>query len=198
MAGLIEDETFQDEDWYGEELVEREYAGCTFSRIDLTEAFTRGCVFTECGFANVRFNVSRHVDSAFLRCTFQRCNFFEAEFTGCKLVGSTFTQTEALRPVRVAGGDWSFVGLREADLRAVSISGVRMREADLTGADCSEAVLTEVDLSGAQLRDVKFDRTDLRGSDLTALDPARASLAGAIITADQAVVVAQSLGLEIR
>jgi fluoroquinolone resistance protein len=52
---------------------------------------------------------------------------------------------------KVAGGDWSFVGLPGADLRNASISGVRMREADLTGARCQGATLQHVDLSGAWL-----------------------------------------------
>ena len=198
MSEVVENETFEDEDWYGDELVERAYTGCAFNRIDMTEALTRGCVFTECRFANVKFNVSRHVDSAFLRCAFGRCNFFEAEFSGCKLMGSTFEKNETLRPLRIEGGDWSFVGLREADLRGITVRGVRMREIDLTNADCSDAVLADVDLSGAQLERVRFDRCDLRGSDLTALVPGSVSLAGAIITADQAVVLAQALGLEIR
>jgi fluoroquinolone resistance protein len=75
---------------------------------------------------------------------------------------------------------------------------VRMREIDLTAADCTGAVLADVDLSGAQLRDVRFDRCDLRGSDLTALDPRAAHLDGAIITAEQALTVAQALGMDIR
>jgi len=79
------------------------------------------------------------------------------------------------------------------------VRGARMREADLSGADCTGAVLAGVDLSGARLRGVKLGRADLRGSDLTALDPvAAAELRGALIDAEQAVVIAQALGLEIR
>jgi len=197
VAELIEDESFSDENWYGEELTDRSYARCKFSHVDLTEASSRGAVFEECNFGNVLFNASRHTDSAFLRCTFKRCNLFEAEFTGCKMTGSTFNQSE-LRPLRVLGGDWSFVGLPGADLRGVIIQGVRMREADLTRANCQDAVIADVDLSGAQLVGVKFSRCDLRGSDLSSLDPLEAELTGAIIGPEQAVVIAQALGLEIR
>jgi fluoroquinolone resistance protein len=197
VAELIEGESFRNEDWYADEFVDRAYTKCTFLGVDLTEAFTRGTVFTECTFGNVRLNASRHVDSAFLRCTFKRCNFFEAEFTGCKMIGSVFDHS-VLRPLRVTDGDWSFVGLPKADLRGITVRGPRMREADLTGADCTEAVFADVDLSGAQLHGVKFGACDLRGSDLTALDPATAELTGAIISSAQAVVIAQALGLEIR
>lgn len=197
MGPTVEDESFAHEDWYGDELVERVYRGCDFNDIDLTEAQTRGVVFDECTFGNVRLNASRHADSAFLRCTFTRCNLFEAEFDGCKLTGSTFDDSP-VRPMRVKGGDWSFASLARADLRGVTFDGVRMREVDLSGANCAGATITGADLSGANLRGADLSGCDLRGSDLTTLDPATVELRGAIITPEQAVVIAQNIGLEIR
>jgi fluoroquinolone resistance protein len=197
MTSEVAEESFSGVDWYGEQLADREYRRCQFFDADLTEAQSQGVVFTECTFGNVRFNASRHTDSAFIRCTFKRCNLFEAEFTGCKLVGSSFLEC-ALRPLAVTGGDWSFASLAGADLRGVVLREVRMREVDLAGADCREAVLTDVDLSGAQLRAAKLGGCDLRGSDLSALVPGTVELAGALIDVAQAVVLAQTLGLEVR
>jgi fluoroquinolone resistance protein len=194
---LIEDESFTGEDWYGEEMADRAYVRCTFSDVDLTEASTRGVRFEECQFFNVRFNASRHADSAFLRCAFRRCNLFQADFSGCKLVGSTFHDT-SLRPLTVTGGDWSFVSLAGADLRTAVFRGVRMREADLSGANLKDAVLSNVDLSAAQLRNARLSGTDLRGSDLTGLDPRTCEIAGAIVDANQAVVLALALGVVVR
>jgi uncharacterized protein YjbI with pentapeptide repeats len=193
----VEEETFRDEDWYGEDLADRTYTRCQFFHVDLTEAQSRGAVFTECTFGNVLFNASRHADSAFLRCTFKRCNLFEAQFTGCKLIGSGFHES-ILRPLTVTGGDWSYAGLAGADLRGAQLRGVRMREVDLAGADCREGVLADLDLSGAQLRAAKLGGCDLRGSDLSAVVPGTVELAGAVIDVMQAVVVAQTLGLEVR
>ena len=127
---LVEDESYAGEDWYAEEMVDRAYLRCRFSDVDLTEASTQGVRFEECQFFNVRFNASRHTDSAFLRCLFTRANLFEARFDGCKLTGSTFRDSD-FRPLTVAGGDWSFVSLVEADLRGCTLTDVRMREADL-------------------------------------------------------------------
>ncbi|MFI6226470.1 pentapeptide repeat-containing protein [Micromonospora echinospora] len=197
MPELTEDATYRHDDWYGEEIVDRHFVRCSFQEIDLTEATTRGAVFTECSFGGVRFNASRHVDSAFTRCVFTRCVLFEAEFTGCKLVGSTFTDCE-LRPLRVEGGDWSFVALPKADLRGVRLTGVRMREVDLTGADLTGGVLTNADLSGGHFAGARLTRCDLRGSDLSALDPTVVQRAGAIIGPDQALVLARTMGFEIR
>ncbi|GAA2701202.1 pentapeptide repeat-containing protein [Micromonospora olivasterospora] len=196
MREPIEDVTFRHEDWYGEELADRHFVRCEFFHVDLTEAVSRGAVFTDCTFGNVAFNASRHTDSAFARCAFKRCNFFEAELTGCKLVGSSFAQCD-LRPLRIDGGDWSFAVLPGADLRGARLTDVRMREVDLTAANLTGATVTGVDLSGAQLHGCRLGGADLRGSDLTALDPTVVERAGARIDAEQAVVLAQALGFRV-
>ena len=73
-----------------------------------------------------------------------------------------------------------------------------MREADLSGTDCAGAVMTGVDLSGAQMVGATMSGCDLRGSDLTAFNPTLMALDGAIITPEQAMIIAQSLGLLIQ
>ncbi|SOD71482.1 uncharacterized protein YjbI with pentapeptide repeats [Jatrophihabitans sp. GAS493] len=189
--------TFSRDDWYAEEIVGRSYTDCQFHQIELTEAVLQNCTFTNCIFGNVSFNASRHVDSAFLGCTFRRCNFFDVEFSGCKLLGSTFEQSASLRPMRVIGGDWSFVVLAGADLRGCSFQSVRMREADLTAANCVDTVFADVDLSGAMLHGARFTRADLRGSDLSSLDPQGTDVRDAQILPEQAVAIAEALGLRV-
>jgi fluoroquinolone resistance protein len=168
-----------------------------FVDLDLVETELAGVEFDKCAFRNVRFNCATLTDVAFLNCTFSNCTFFDATLTRCKLVGSAFERC-TFDIMTVDGGDWSFVGLARADLSSTTITGTRMREADLTGARCHGATIRDTDLSGATLRETDFTRCDLRGSDLSALTPATAELRHAIITADQAVVLAMALGLEVR
>ena len=66
---------------------DRAYVRCRFVDVDLTEAVVRGCRFEECQFLDVRFNASRHADSAYLRCTFRHCNLFEARFRAASWSG---------------------------------------------------------------------------------------------------------------
>jgi fluoroquinolone resistance protein len=189
--------TLRGEDWYGDEIVNREYTDCAFYDVDMTELVNRGSVFERCTFGNVRFNASEHTDAAFVSCTFKRCNLFDAVFQGCKLVGSVFQEC-TLRPMRVRGGDWSFAGLAGADLRGSRFEDVRMREIDLTRANCEKVELVDVDLTAAQTHRANFTRTDLRGSDLTGLDPVSVDLAGAVIEPAQAITIVQALGIEVR
>jgi uncharacterized protein YjbI with pentapeptide repeats len=191
------DEVFSGEDWYARQFAGERFRRCRFVDIDLTECGSDGALFEECTFASVRFNASVHRDSAFLRCLFERSNLFEAEFTGCKLIGSSFVESD-LRPLTVTEGDWSFVALRMADLRGVRFTGVRMREVDLTEARCDGAVLSTVDLSAARLLHTSLRECDLRGSDLAGIDPRQVDLTGAVLGVAQAVQLAQSLGAVIR
>lgn len=191
-----QERSYAGEDWYGEQMAGRAFVRCRFSDVDLSEATTQGVSFEECEFFHVRFNASQHADSAFLRCTFRKSNLFDSHWQGCKLTGSSFTDCD-LRPLTVTGGDWSFVGLADADLRSVVLRDVRMREADLTAANLTGATLSHVDLSGAQLAQAILAKADLRGSDLSALDPRACDIAGSVIDADQAVVIALALGFTV-
>jgi fluoroquinolone resistance protein len=186
-----------DEDWYGRNLETSEYAQVAFIDIDMTELTSKGTVFTECSFRGVRFNASRHTSSAFLSCSFHRCTFFDAVFADCKAVGSTFERCD-LSTLSVVGGDWSFTDLSGADLTRTRFEGTRMREAGLAGAKAAGTTLLNVDLSAAVTDGADFTGADLRGSDLSGVNPLAVSLRRAVITADQAIALAEALGLDVR
>ena len=184
-------------DWTGQDLSGQTHARVLFVDLDLTEVQNTGAVFTECTFRRARFNVSVHTDAAFVNCTFRSCTFFDVRLTECKLVGSTFDRC-TFELTRVAGGNWSFVGLSGADLRRADFCGVRLREADLTGARCQGSSIRDCDLAGAALHGATLTDCDLRGSELSAIDPLHTSLTGAIVTYEQALAIAAALGLDIR
>jgi fluoroquinolone resistance protein len=184
-------------DWCGRDISGQSHTRVLFVDFDMTEIEERGAVFTECVFRRGRFNASVHEAAAFVNCTFAGCSFHDVRFTDCKLSGSTFERC-TFGIMQVTGGNWSFVGLAGADLRTASFRGVRLREADLTGARCSGICLRDADLSGASLRGADLSGCDLRGSDLSALEPGQTRLKGAIITIDQTIAIAESLGLDVR
>lgn len=197
MPNPSTDSKITGEDWDGRELGAIEHSRVAFIDVDLTEATTAGAVLTECSFRGVRFNASRHTSSAFINCSFHRCTFFDSSFTDCKLMGSTFERCD-LSTLAVTGGDWSFVDLSGADLSRARFNGTRLREAGLAGVKAGGATLRNVDLSAATTDGTDFSGADLRGSDLAGMNPLTVSLRGAVITWDQALRVAESLGLDVR
>lgn len=168
-----------------------------FVDVDMTEMTSTGAVFEECTFREVELNASTHTDTAFTNCNFVRCSFFGTTFTRCKLMGSVFDRCR-FGAFTATGGDWSFVGLPKAELKGATFRELRMREADLAGARLDGATLARVDLSGASLQRANLSRCDLRGSDLSTLDPLSTELHRAVVDVDQAVVIAQALGLDVR
>ncbi len=138
-----------------------------------------------------------HTGTAFLRCTFRRTRLYGAAFLDCKMTGSVFESAE-LRPLRVEGGDWSYVRLRGADLRGVSLRGVRLAEADLTDADLTDVDLRGADLSHATLRGAVLQGADLRGAAVVGVDLAALRLDGAVLDVAQAIQVARGLGASVE
>jgi fluoroquinolone resistance protein len=193
----VTDSIVRGADWYGKDLSGVVHERVLFQDLDLTEATGQGARFVDCTFGNSTFACVVLDDPSFENCTFARCSFFDAEFRGSKFLGAMFDECK-FDQLRVVGGDWSFTGLPAADLRYAKFVEVRMREADLTGARCRGSVLTNCDLSGAMWSKADLTSCDLRGSDLSSLEPEMVQLAGAIITWNQAVVIAGSLGLDVR
>ena len=189
--------TLTTRDWDAGAEKQRRHEEVQFSGLDLCETDLEGIEFSGCVFRDARFNCSRQVDVAYLNCRFVNCNFFDATLTDCKAVGSGFEGC-SFDLTTVDGGDWSFIRLPRADLGSATFTGVRMREADLTGVRCRNGTMRGLDLSAAQLTGADFTGCDLRGTDLHAFDPRSIELRDAVITADQAVVLAMSLGLQIR
>lgn len=189
--------TITTRDWDAGAGRQRRHEQVQFSSLDLCETDLEGVEFDGCVFRDTRFNCSQQTDVAYLNCRFVNCNFFDAHFTNCKTVGSTF-EACTFDLTAVDGGDWSFVALPRADLDTATFTGVRMREADLTGARCRNGTMRGLDLSAAQLTGADFTGCDLRGTDLHAFDPRTVALKDAVITADQAVILAMTLGLQIR
>lgn len=188
-----EDEDFAGVDWYGMELGDGRYVRCRFFDADLTEARTQNAIFEECDFSGARLNASRHRTSAFLRCTFSRASLFDATLDGCKLTGSEFASTR-LRPLTVHGGDWSYVGLRGADLAGLDLSAVNLAYADLTEADLRKTVLRDANLDHARLELAELRGADLRGADLNAVETRTLDLRDVKVTMIQAIVLAQHRG----
>lgn len=184
-------------DWEGRTLTDEKHEHVLFTDMDLTEATLQGMVFNECTFRRVQFNCSVHRDGAFVNCTFANCSFFETSFTECKLLGSTFDRC-TFDLMRVSGGNWAHVGMAGAVLSKASFEGVRLREADLTGAQCIGGVLRECDLTAAWLTGAVLNECDLRGSELAGIEPESVSLRGTIVNVEQAVMIVEALGLEVR
>ena len=193
MSEPVSGGIYRNEDWYGDELVDATYEGCTFSDVDLTEATTKGVVFRECTFHNCRFNASTHVSTAFIAADFRRCNFFDVTLEGCKLDGSVFAEC-TMRPMKVIGGSWRSVTLRGANLGGLDLGNLDLRESDLSMSDLTAAVLRDAQLDGATVRETNLTKADLRGASLGGVDLREATLKDTRLDLPGAVHLAELYG----
>lgn len=194
MADIHRDGDYRGADWSGRHLVGQRFERCAFGDADLLELATEQVVFEECDFSGARLNASDHVSTAFLRCRFLRTSLFAARLAGCKLVGSVFEGPCVLKPLRVEGGDWSYVSLRGQDLSGLDLSGVRLHGADLSIADLRGTGLRRCDLGHARFEEAVTAGLDLRGADLEAVDLRTWDLTGVRLDLAQAVQLVGSYG----
>lgn len=184
-------------DWYAVRSEREDHSGARFVDCDFTEMHSEGSIFSGCVFRNVRFNVSAHVNSAFDNCRFEHCNFFDAVFEGCKFTGSVFTGS-SLKPVRVEGGNWSFVSLAGADLQRSAFSQVNFTEADLSNTDLRHSELRDCRLVNVAWSGARLSRADLRGSALEGIEAEDFNVRGAVVDVAQALTIAEAHGAVIR
>ncbi|MGH8837195.1 MAG: pentapeptide repeat-containing protein [Actinomycetes bacterium] len=194
MADIHREGDYRGVDWSGRHLAGHRFERCAFGDADLLELVTEQVVFEECDFSGVRLNASDHVSTAFLHCRFLRTSLFAARLAGCKLVGSVFEGPCVLKPLRVEGGDWSYVSLRGQDLSGLDLTGVRLHGADLSMADLRGTGLRRCDLGYARFDEAVTAGLDLREADVEAVDLRNLDLAGVRLDLAQAVQLVGSYG----
>jgi len=182
--------------WEGEDISGQSHTRVAFVDLDMTEVTNTGAVFTECIFRRAKFNCSVHTAAAFVNCTFTAA-------TSSTRAHGLQAHGEHVRPLLLRHDQdrgRQLVVRRPARCRP-SLR-VDERSAAARGGPhrvrCQGASLRDVDMSGAALHGADFTDCDLRGSDVSALNPGDCTITGAIVTSNQAIVIAQALGLDVR
>jgi uncharacterized protein YjbI with pentapeptide repeats len=192
------EEDFGGVDWYARDLVGERFVRCRFVEADLTEITTTDCVFEECDFGGAKLNASVHRRTAFDRSRLRRTNLFDSVFEVCRLAGTVVAEGCTLRPLKVVGGDWSYVTLRGVDLSGTVWESVRLTESDLSMADLTDASLRGCELTGVTLRHAVLRGTDLRETSVAGVDLVGLDLTGAVVDPAFAVALAQAYGADLR
>ena len=191
MADLYVDDDFS----LGSCLIEdSHFENQAVSRIALDSARIRNCRFSGTDFGRSDF-----VDIVFENCDFSNANFSEAglhrvEFRDCKLVGTTFSDCRFKNVLFEA----SAVNL--ASFFQNHLSNVRFSDCLAKGIYLYECLLKLVEFSACELDTADFFGTSLRGIDISTstfekLNVSHESLQGCLVSSEQAVRVAEILGL---
>jgi uncharacterized protein YjbI with pentapeptide repeats len=115
----------------------------------------------------------------------------DVAITGCRLGAVTGHGAQVTR-LRVSGGKFDYVNLRDAALTDVVIEDCTIGELDLVGARLTRVTFERCRVGVLDLTRATLDRVDLRGADLAGLR-GLGHLRGAIITPAQLIELSQAL-----
>lgn len=188
------------------------YFDLTFNQLDVPETLLRevefeACTFRECDFSSARWQYCR-----FINCQFIACNLSVVDLTGSRLFGVSFTDskligidwTKANWPIyhldfelsfqRCLLNDASFFGLT---LHELQMAGCRLHDVDFREGDFRQSVLTDCDFTASQFMRTNLQQADLTDSHGFALNVLENQVTGAKFSRYEALVLLESLGIEL-
>ena len=207
LASLGEPVTLRECSAEGVDLGGLDLPGWVFDRCDLREGRCRTAGlgrsrWISCKLSGADFTRADLADAVFECCTVTNVKFQGAKLRGCgfdacRLTGADFNQCRAF-DVHFSESNLAFALLPGFSFRKARLVGVNLADADLTDCDFRGAELERCNLSGAILDKARFDDADLRSCDISGLSAAGIGrFRNARISVDQAVVIAQGLGLKV-
>lgn len=159
---IHEDKTFENIDYSGKHLLNREFLNCIFNSCDFTKTDFSNNDFMDCTFKNCNFSLtvfqdaglknSMFFDSKIIGVDFSKCNqfLFSVGFQNCHLDYSSFYQTK---------------------LKKTRFEGCSIKEADFGEADLSLAIFSNCDLMGSSFFRTNLEKTDFLTAINYAFDP---------------------------
>lgn len=160
----IENSTFQNRTFAGNDLEPGEYDNCTFSGCTFTEADLSGIIFQECTFSDCDLSMATLKGTAFRDVKFKNSKLLGLRFDDCNPFALSFEFDGCVLHFA------SFFGLK---IPGTHFKNCKLEDVEFTGADLSKANFSDSDLARAI-----FDQTNLEGADLRkafhfSIDPER-------------------------
>jgi uncharacterized protein YjbI with pentapeptide repeats len=178
-----------------------------FTGIDIRERWAHHLVIEESRLvdstmsgADLEHMTLTHVDAAgtdFSNAQLHDSRFARVALRACRLTGTRLNQA-TLQEVVLAECTGELMQLQSTKCKRVVFSGCRLRGALLGNVTFEDVRFEGCDLREVDLLGARFSRVDLRGSELDGIRVSADQLRGVIVTADQALYLARSLGLDIR
>ncbi|MCT4688484.1 pentapeptide repeat-containing protein [Vallitalea sp.] len=144
-----------------------------------------------------RLNVSDTKNSAFLNCKFGFADLFSAKFTDCKMVGSTFDESNLLGVV-IVRGDFSYTNLKFHDFKGLDFSEVNLTRADLTGCNLEKVIFNGAKLSYTNLHKAKLNGCDFREAIIEGINLSELDLHNVKLDIAGCILLATSFGAKVE
>jgi uncharacterized protein YjbI with pentapeptide repeats len=165
----------------------REFARCTFRKIQLHSSSWRGTKLEECVFEGCDLS----------RANPTRLALRDVTFRDCKLMGVDWSGLESYPSVSFERCNLSY-----ASFARLALNKTRIAHCTLTEVNFIETQLVDAIFDGSELSGARFERCDLRRASFAdtrglLLDPKSNNVKGARIPVEAALRLAEALGLRI-
>ena len=153
---------FENVDYSGKSLRDREFLKCKFVGCNFTESDLRGNSFEECTFEDCNFSMTIVEGAGFRDIHFIGCKILGIDFTRCNRFMFTFKFDNCIMDY------CTFFGTK---LDKTHFNKCSLKEVDFTEANLSSSTFTDSDLTGALFSNTNLEKANFRGAINFVIDP---------------------------
>jgi Uncharacterized low-complexity proteins len=165
-------------DFSGQEIISKEFDGCTFQKCDFSEASFKRCNFVDCDFSNCNLSNAKLEYSKFSDVCFKNSKllginwtrvawpslmfsspikFYNSILSDCSFYGLVL-QELVLEECKAHNTDFREGDFSNANFTHTDLAGSLFANTNLTGADFSEATDYDIDIYINKIKKAKFSR----------------------------------------
>lgn len=165
--------------------VQKEFFECKFHHINVHTTL-KNCefvdvIFDHCDFSNANME----------ECVFHRCEFIACRLTGIDLSVSTFTD------VWMVGCQCAFSNMNATKWKQVKWEEVIFREASFYGVKFKDIDVDKCDFSCCEIHETPLRGIDFSNSNIEGIAVLADNLKGVKVNSEQAIALAQLLGIQV-
>jgi uncharacterized protein YjbI with pentapeptide repeats len=159
---LVENTTFQKENFRETPLEKDDYESCTFKNCDFSETDLSKINFSDCDFLDCNLSMAKLPQTAFRNVNFKGCKMLGLRFDHCYGFGLSF----CFENCNLSHA--SFVGVA---IKKTLFRNSQLYETDFTETNLTNSLFDNCDLTRAIFNNTVMEKTDFRTSYNYSIDP---------------------------
>jgi len=159
---LHEDKTFENVDYTGKAVADREFEACTFLHCNFTKSNLSNNDFIDCVFTDCNFSLTGLSNTGMKNVLFKNCKLLGIDFSVC----SNF-----LFSVNFENCILDYSSFYQKKMKKASFKDCSLKEVDFTETDLSMAIFNNCDLLSAGFMQTILEKADFRTAINYSLDP---------------------------
>jgi fluoroquinolone resistance protein len=161
---IIENSTFERNDFTQIPLAKCEYENCNFIICDFSNSTLAGIAFLNCRFSGCNLSMTKLTRTVFRDAQFLDCKMLGLHFGDCVQIGLTLNMDNC---------NLSHSSFYKTKLKNSVFKNSRLHELDFTESDLSNVFFSGCDLNGSLFDNTNMEKADLRTAFNYNIDPER-------------------------